>query len=254
MKQESTQATSVNALNRAKMYQLVLFPMNNGATNVYYILTMNFIAYYANGVLGLLLAFATTMVTLMRAGDAFIDPIIGAIMDRTSTKWGKFRPFMVIGNLIMIVSSILLYFGTRIISEDMMWLRYLCFILFYALNMVGYTFQTSVTRSGQTCLTNDPKQRPLFTIFNTIASLIGMGLVQFLAPIVTGGNYRTEEFFNIMIPLAMIVSAIMTALAVIGIAEKDRPEFFGLGGEGGKEKVKIKEYVAILKQTKNYRD
>ena len=51
MKQESTQATSVNALNRAKMYQLVLFPMNNGATNVYYILTMNFIAYYANGVL-----------------------------------------------------------------------------------------------------------------------------------------------------------------------------------------------------------
>ena len=38
-------------------------------------------------------------------------------------------------------------------------------------------------RSGQTCLTNDPKQRPLFTIFNTIASLIGMGLVQFLAPI-----------------------------------------------------------------------
>ena len=41
MKQESTQATSVNALNRAKMYQLVLFPMNNGATNVYYILTMN---------------------------------------------------------------------------------------------------------------------------------------------------------------------------------------------------------------------
>lgn len=224
--------------------------MNNGATNVYYILTMNFIAYYANGILGLLLAFATTMVTLMRAGDAFIDPIIGAIMDRTSTRWGKFRPFMVIGNLIMIVSSILLYFGTRIISEDMMWLRYLCFILFYALNMVGYTFQTSVTRSGQTCLTNDPKQRPLFTIFNTIASLIGMGLVQFLAPIVTGGNYRTEEFFNIMIPLAMIVSAIMTALAVIGIAEKDRPEFFGLGGEGGKEKVKIKEYVAILKANK----
>ena len=91
MKQESTQATSVNALNRAKMYQLVLFPMNNGATNVYYILTMNFIAYYANGVLGLLLAFATTMVTLMRAGDAFIDPIIGAIMDRTSTKWGKIQ-------------------------------------------------------------------------------------------------------------------------------------------------------------------
>ena len=32
------------SLNRAKNYQLVLFPFNNGATNVYYVLTMNYIA------------------------------------------------------------------------------------------------------------------------------------------------------------------------------------------------------------------
>ena len=98
-------------MNRAKLYQLVLFPMNNGATNVYYILTLNFIAYYANGVLGLLLMFATTMVTVMRLFDAVTDPIIGALIDRTSTKFGKFRPFMVLGNVIMIVSSICLYLG-----------------------------------------------------------------------------------------------------------------------------------------------
>ena len=102
-------------MNRAKPYQLVLFPMNNGATNVYYILTMNFIAYYANGVLGLALMFATTMVTVMRLFDAVTDPIIGALIDRTNSKFGKFRPYMVIGKAIMIVSSILLYFGTRII-------------------------------------------------------------------------------------------------------------------------------------------
>ena len=40
---ENTTAQAVR-MNRAKPYQLVLFPMNNGATNVYYILTMNFIA------------------------------------------------------------------------------------------------------------------------------------------------------------------------------------------------------------------
>ena len=250
MKQEAKQVSSGNNLNRAKTYQLVLFPMNNGATNVYYILTLNFIAYYANGVLGLLLAFATTMVTVMRILDAFIDPVIGAIMDRTSTRWGKFRPFMVIGNGIMIVASLLMFFGTRLVSEDMMWLRYVAFVLCYLLFIIGYTFQTSVTRSAQTCLTNDPKQRPLFTIFNTIASLIGMGLVQFLSPFITGGNYGTTQFFDVMIPLAMIISAIMTVLAIIGIAEKDRPEFFGLGGGSATEKVKIKEYAAILKENK----
>lgn len=238
------------AVNRAKPYQLILFPMNNGATNVYYILTMNFIAYYANGVLGLALMFATTMVTVMRLFDAVTDPVIGALIDRTNTKFGKFRPYMVLGNGIMILSSVLLYFGTRIISDDMTWLRYVCFVLFYALYVIGYTFQTACTRSGQTCLTNDPKQRPLFTVFNTVASLIGMGLVQFLAPILSErlGGYNSVAFFDFMIPLAIVVSAVLTLLAVIGIWEKDRPEFFGVGNK--QEKVKIKEYIAILKANK----
>lgn len=243
-------AAAQAGLNRAKPYQLVLFPMNNGATNVYYILTMNFIAYYANGVIGLALMFATTMVTVMRLFDAVTDPIIGALIDRTSTRFGKFRPYMMLGNGIMAVSAILLYFGTRIISADMMWLRYVCFILFYALYVIGYTFQTACTRSGQTCLTNDPNQRPLFTVFNTVASLIGMGLVQFLAPILAKnlGGYNSAGFFNVMIPLAIIVSAVLTLLAVIGIAGKDKPEFFGVGGQ--QEKVKMKEYVAILAANK----
>lgn len=248
MQNEKTKAKTTR--NRAKLYQLVLFPMNNGATNVYYILTMNFIAYYANGVLGLFLMFATTMVTVMRLFDAVTDPIIGALIDRTSTKFGKFRPYMILGNAVMIVSSILLYFGTRIIAEDMAWLKYVCFVLFYALYVIGYTFQTACTRSGQTCLTNDPKQRPLFTVFNTVASLIGMGLVQFLAPILSGrlGGYNSAAFFDFMIPLAIVVSAVLTLLAVIGIWEKDRPEFFGVGGK--QEKVQLKEYAAILKANK----
>lgn len=236
--------------NRAKLYQLALFPMNNGATNVYYILIMNFIAYYANGVIGLALMFATSMVTFMRLFDAITDPVIGALIDRTSTKFGKFRPYMILGNAIMAVSALLMFFGIRVVPDDMMWLRYTTFVLFYALYVIGYTFQTACTRSGQTCLTNDPNQRPLFTIFNTVASLIGMGLVQFLAPILGDklGGYNNGAFFDVMIPLAVIVSALLTVLAVIGIAKKDRPEFFGVGGK--QEKIKISEYIAILKDNK----
>ena len=237
-------------MNRAKPYQLVLFPMNNGATNVYYILTMNFIAYYASGVLGLLVAFATSMVTFMRLFDAVTDPIIGALIDKTATKFGKFRPFMLLGNIIMIISAILLYFGTRLIPADMTVVKMVCFVLFYALYVIGYTFQTACTRSGQTCLTNDPNQRPLFTVFNTVASLIGMGLVQFLAPILQKslGGYNSTGFYDFMIPLCIVVSLIMTILAIIGISEKDRPEYWGISAK--QEKVKISEYVAILKDNK----
>lgn len=241
------------SLNRAKTYQLILFPFNNGATNVYYVLTMNYIAYHANGVLGLALMFATTMVTVMRVFDAVTDPIIGVLIDKTQGKFGKFRPYIILGNVIMAVSAILLYFGTRLIPESMMWLRYVGFVVLYMLYVIGYTFQTACTRSGQTVLTNDPSQRPLFTIFNTIASLVGMGLVQVVATLIGGKvGYGSEEFFNLVIPLSIVLSAVLTVLAVIGIWEKDRPEFFGVGGEK-KEKVKLAEYVDIIKQNKELR-
>lgn len=244
---------NTESINRAKNYQLILFPFNNGATNVYFVLTMNYIAYHANGVLGLALMFATTMVTVMRVFDAVTDPIIGMLIDKTQGKFGKFRPYIVLGNVIMAVSALLLYFGTRFIPESMMWLRYVGFVVMYMLYVIGYTFQTACTRSGQTCLTNDPKQRPMFTIFNTVASLVGMGLVQVVATIVGGKvGYGSEAFFDLVIPLAIILSAVLTVLAVIGIWEKDRPEFYGVGGEK-KEKVKLKEYADILAKNKELR-
>ncbi len=240
-----------NGMNRAKFYQLALFPMNNGATNVYFVLILSYIATFGNKVLGLAMVFASFMVTGMRVFDAITDPIIGAIMDKTDGKFGKFRPFMVIGNLVMAVAVIALYMLTPLVPESMMWLRYTLFIALYAVWVIGYTFQTSVTRSAQSVLTNDPKQRPLFTVFNTIGSLAGMGAMQFVGPIIAGdgiaGDYNAT-WFAIMTPIGIVVSILLTILAVIGIWEKDQTKYFGLGGK--QEQVKVSEYIGIIKGNK----
>ena len=241
-----------NAVNRAKPYQLVLFPLNNGATNVYYVLVLSYIATFGSKVLALSMIFASVMVTGMRLFDAITDPIIGALMDRTNGKFGKFRPFMVIGNLIMAVSILVLYCLTPLIPATMMWARYAMFVALYAVWVIGYTFQTSYTRSGQTVLTNDPKQRPLFTIFNTVGSLLGMGAMQFFAPILAKnyeGGYGSAGFFRMLAPVGIVISILLTLLAVIGIWEKDQPKYFGIGGEKT-EKLKVSEYVQIIKENK----
>ena len=241
-----------NGVNRAKFYQLALFPMNNGATNVYFVLILSYIANFGNAVLGLAMLFASFMVTGMRVFDAITDPIIGALMDKTNTKFGKFRPFMVIGNGIMAIAVILLYVVTPLVPTTMMWLRYTLFILLYAVWVIGYTFQTSVTRSAQAVLTNDPKQRPLFTVFNTIGSLAGMGIMQVVGMVMAwdsfAGDYNAK-WYAIMTPIGIVISIILTILAIIGIAEKDNEKYFGIGG-GQQEAVKISEYVQIIKANK----
>ena len=240
-----------NTMNRAKPYQLALFPMNNGATNVYYVLILSYIATFGNAVLGIAMVFASMMVTGMRVFDAITDPIIGALMDKTDGKFGKFRPFMVIGNAIMAVSVVLLYIVTPMIPASMMWARYACFVGLYAVWVIGYTFQTSVTRSAQSVLTNDPKQRPLFTIFNTIGSLVGMGVMQALGPIIAGDGFAGDfnaTWFAIMTPIGIVISVALTVLAIIGIWEKDNSKYFGIGGK--QEQVKVSEYISIIKANK----
>jgi len=239
-----------DGVNRAKLYQLALFPLNNGATNVYFVLILSYVATFGNTVLSIATLFATTMITVMRVFDAITDPIIGALMDRTDGKFGKFRPFMVIGNIIMAVSAIALYIFTPYIPESLQWLRYVMFVLLYAIWVIGYTFQTSVTRSAQSVLTNDPKQRPLFTIFNTVGSMAGMGLMQVLAPIIRSnvGDYNTPDFYRFFAPIGIVVSIVLTILAIIGIWEKDNSKYFGIGGT--QENTKISEYVEIIKANK----
>ncbi len=260
MTKKPASAPAPDGVNRAKMYQLALFPLNNGATNVYFVLILSYVAQFGSSVLQLGM-FASLMVTFMRVFDAITDPIIGALMDRTSTKIGKFRPFMIIGSAIMAVSVICLYVLTPLIPESVMWLRYAAFVLIYAVWVIGYTFQTSVTRAGQTVLTNDPNQRPLFTIFNTVGSMLGMGVMQFLIPMVKGmydvkdaagaivtSGYARPELYRIITPIGIAVSVALTVLAIIGIAKKDRPEFYGIGGR--QEKIKVSEYAAIIRHNK----
>lgn len=236
-------------INRAKSYQLVLFPLNNGATNVYYVLILSYIATFGSRVLLLGTMFASVMVTGMRLCDAITDPVIGSLIDRTNGKFGKFRPFMVLGNGIMAASVLLLYVFTPLIPESVMWLRYLVFVVLYFFWVIGYTFQTSCTRSGQTVLTNDPKQRPLFTIFNTVGSLLGMGAMQFFAPIAAksfDGGYASADFFRLITPIGIVVSVVLTILAVVGIWEKDQPKYFGLDSEKT-QKVRLSEYIEIIR-------
>ena len=248
-------------LNRAKPYQLVLFPLNNGATNVYFVLILSYVAQFGSSILKLGM-FTSIMVTVMRVADAVTDPIIGAMMDRTNTKIGKFRPFMILGSAVMAVSVVCLYILTPLIPETMMWARYAAFVVVYFVWVIGYTFQTSCTRAGQTVLTNDPNQRPMFTIFNTVGSLLGMGVMQFMIPLVKGmydvkdaagtvivSGYSDPTVFRIITPIGIAISVLLTALAIIGIAEKDNPKYYGIGGDK-QEKVKMSEYAEIIRDNK----
>ncbi len=233
--------------NRAKIWQIGFFAANNLATNCYAVLMM-YVSYYANGVAGLAISVVSLLLTSLRIFDGITDPIVGAVIDRTNGKFGKFRPFMIIGNIIIMISVILMYYVTHKIPNSA--IRFIFFTAVYMFYVIGYTFQTAVTKAGQTALTNDPKQRPLFALFDTFMVLAVFGLTPVYVSTVLAkkyGSLGSIDLFHELVPKVIILSAICTILAVIGIWTKDRTEYFGVGST---TKIKMKDYVDVIKSNR----
>ena len=147
-------------IHRAKTWQMALFALNNTSTNLWLVL-LNFVAYYLTGYVGVAVVMATSIMTFMRIWDAITDPIVGYIVDKTDGKFGKNRPFMAAGNIVLVITTFLMFFTTHHLPEEF---RFIYFLVIYLIYIIGYTLQTVVTKSAQSCLTNDPKQRPTFGI------------------------------------------------------------------------------------------
>ena len=192
-------------LNRAKQWQVALFPFNNAATNVYFAFYSYFTYFaimYLTGSTGAAIAgvvvnaalmlgvsaFTAVFVPLMRVFDGITDPVLGGIMDRTRSRFGKFRPFMVIGNVMLALSVLIMMVFFRGLPDSVAALRWVIYIVAYIIYVLGYTCQCACTKAGQTCLTNDPKQRSQFMIWNMIGQLGSIVLVNVMA-----GGILTNE-------------------------------------------------------------
>ena len=158
-----------NGIHRVPLWRIGGFALNNTATNLYMFL-MNYVSYYLMGWVGVGMVLASSFSMIMRLWDGVTDPIVGFMVDKTNGKFGKNRPFMVIGNIILCVCSFILFHVTHLLPEGP--IRLVFFVIMSAVYYIGYTCQCVVTKSAQSCVTNDPKQRPLFAAFDGVYNTI----------------------------------------------------------------------------------
>ncbi len=234
--------------NNARLWQIGCFSLNNAATNLYMAM-MLYVSYYANSIAGMGVALVSLLLTGLNIFDGVTDPAAGYMLDHLQGRFGKFRPFMVLGNFLMAVSSILLFFVTHRIPGV---LRVPYFVLVYALFVLGYTFQTVVGKSGQSAMTDNPKQRPMSTYFDSLFIMASYGGVAlfvsaYLVPIY--GGFSSTQLFEILAVTVIVISALCTVAAVAGIWEKDKllvEKHTSLLDEKDNQPVRLHDYKEII--------
>ena len=136
------------------------------------------------------------------------------MVDKTNGKFGKNRPFIVIGQIIMFVTTFVMF---NFIPKMGTGVRFVAFIIIYMIYILGYTCQCVVTKSAQTCLTNDPKQRPLFAMCDTVYNIILMNIV---IPVIVTDSLVPKFTLTAENNAAEIASLVAQNPALAGIVEK----------------------------------
>ena len=248
-----SKAVPAAGMHRAKTWEIGFYALNNTSTNTYMMMMM-YVSYLVGGIMGVGFALVSVLLTVMRVWDGVTDPIIGFMVDKTNGRLGKNRPFIIIGNLILMVCSFIMFFVGPQLPENFV-LRLLFFIVVYAIYIIGYTCQCVVTKSAQSCMTNDPKQRPTFAIFDSIYNAVimtglGMLVTMYLVPKYTVGEvsgFMNPAMFRELWFICVSMATVFAILALIGIWRKDRPEYFGLGVA---QRIRIRDYWEVLKNNR----
>jgi GPH family glycoside/pentoside/hexuronide:cation symporter len=77
--------------------------------NLYWTTIASFLAAFYTDVFGISAAAAGTMLFVTRIVDALTDPVMGAVADRTRSRWGKFRPYLLFAGLPMAAAAVLTF-------------------------------------------------------------------------------------------------------------------------------------------------
>ncbi|MDU0113064.1 glycoside-pentoside-hexuronide (GPH):cation symporter [Psychrosphaera aquimarina] len=173
-----TNRSTIKQSSVLSLKEKVGYACGDVASNFYWRVFDVFLFIFYTDVFGLSATAVGTMMLVTRLIDAFSDPLMGAMADRTSTKYGKFRPYLLWG-IIPIVAAGVLTFTVPDVGESgkLVW-AYATYIFM----MLAYTFINVPYGALMGVITSDSNQRTTLTSFRFIGAFSGGTLVAYLTP------------------------------------------------------------------------
>jgi melibiose permease len=158
-------------------------------------------------------AFVGVLFMVARIWDAFNDPFMGMVVDNTRSKWGKFRPWILVGTVLNAIVLVLLFMDNGIEGKGyLVWCS-----IFYILWGMTYTIMDIPYWSLVPALTDDEDERSQISaiprIFASCAWLVinSFGLVM-VSKFGSGNDVKGFSILAILIAVVFILASLVTCL------------------------------------------
>ncbi|WP_396046050.1 glycoside-pentoside-hexuronide (GPH):cation symporter [Cellulomonas sp. P22] len=150
--------------------------------NIVYGFVATYLAVFYTEVIGIAAASASVLFLVVRVADAVLDPVMGLIVDRTSTRWGRFRPYLLFTPPVLAVLTVAAFSIPQLDSTATLVLAYLSYLLWG----VSFTVMDVPYWSMSAALTLDARDRTsLVMVPRTLANIGFIGVNIVTLPLVT---------------------------------------------------------------------
>jgi GPH family glycoside/pentoside/hexuronide:cation symporter len=160
--------------HRISFKEKVGYGLGDTASNLYFQMFINFLLFFYTDVFGISAAAAGTMLMLSRFWDAVNDPLMGIISDRTSTRWGKFRPYLVWISIPIAVIGVATFFTPDLSVKGKIVYAYIT----YTLMMMAYTAINIPYSALMGVLSPNTQERTSVSTYRFVLAFIGAFVVQ----------------------------------------------------------------------------
>ena len=169
-----------------------------------------------------MISYVTLIIAALRIVELIIDPFIGNAIDRTNTRFGRFKPWVVIGGIISSITLLILFTDLGGLSRTNPFLYLVIFAVLYIILDIFYSFKDIGFWSMIPALSLDSREREKTATFARVGSTIGGGLVGVIVmPIVVAfslnknggtGDNRGWFWFAFIVALVGVITAIAVGL------------------------------------------
>lgn len=192
-------------LQKLSVIEKIGYSLGDLAANLVFQTLMTYLAYFYTDIYGLEANDATAIMFIVGTIAAFgFNPIVGAIADRTNSKWGKFRPWILWTAIPLGIISVFAFSTPNFAYQGKVIyavVTYTLLLLLYAASNLPYSALSGV-------ITGDMKERNSISSYRFVAVMFAQFFVQvFMLPIIisAGGGDK-----------AVGIEIVMTWLAIIG--------------------------------------
>ncbi|WP_306518887.1 glycoside-pentoside-hexuronide (GPH):cation symporter [Rheinheimera sp.] len=200
----------------------IAYGLGDTASNIVFQTVMLFLTFFYTDIFGISPAFVGTMFLAVRVIDAITDPLMGAFADRTQSKHGKFRPYLLWFALPFGLISVLAFTTPDFSETGKMWYAFFT----YTLLMLVYTAINIPYCALGGVLTADPAERVSIQSYRFVFAMLGGVLVSACTlPLVDYfGQGDKAKGYQLTI-LAMSVMGVLMFLACFyGTKERVQPQ------------------------------